>query len=292
MRALLAQWLLWLVSLLPLRFNHALGGLLGRALYHFSENNRRLARRNIALCFPEWDEAQREQLVKTSLREMGKAILESGPMWRWSPHKLVSTVTQVSGDELLEQAMAEGRGVILALPHLGSWEVLGIYGSMRWPMTSLYRPPRLAGLDEFIRQGRERAGATLVPTDASGVRALYKALGRGELLAILPDQDPGDEGGVFAPFFGIPANTMTLLPRLAHKSRAVVLFAYAERLPEGRGYHLHFSPAPKALAEADVNKAAAALNAGVESCVRQLPEQYQWSYKRFKRQPAGQASPY
>lgn len=284
MRAMLARSLLWLSSLLPLRLNHALGSWLGNAIYRYSGKSRRLAQRNIALCFPDMTDEQREILVKDSLREMGKAMLESGPLWLWAPHRVLARVRQVSGAELVEQAMAAGKGVIITAPHLGAWEVVGLYCSAHWPITSLYRPPRLAGLDNFIRRGRERAGARLVPTDASGVRALFKALGQGQMVGILPDQDPGREGGVFAPFFGIPASTMTLLSRLAGKSGAVVLFAYAERLPGGAGYHMHFLPASEGVTDADLAQAAASLNAGVETCVRQLPSQYQWAYKRFKTQ--------
>jgi len=131
-------------------------------------------------------------------------------------------------------------------------------------------------------------GATLVPTDASGVRALYKAVAKNQMIGILPDQDPGDEGGVFAPFFGVPANTMTLLPRLMQKTGAAVIFSYAERLPRGQGFHVHFLPAPADARTDELQQAAAALNLGVENCVRQSPAQYQWSYKRFKTRPPGE----
>lgn len=285
MRAFFARRLLWLSSRLPLRFNHAIGALLGRIIYRYSDRYRELSRRNIARCFPEWSEVQREELVRNSLIEAGKSILESGALWLWTPQAVMAKVRKVSGGEMLQQAMAEGKGVIFAAPHLGAWEVIGLYGSVHWPMTSLYRPLRLAGLDKLIRAGRERAGARLVPTDASGVRALFKALANGDLVGILPDQDPGPDAGVFAPFFGVTANTMTLLTRLVRKTGARVFFAYAERLSQGQGYHVHFIPAPDGLTSANIEQAAASLNKGVEACVRQLPVQYQWAYERFKTQP-------
>jgi KDO2-lipid IV(A) lauroyltransferase len=284
-RARLVRLLLRLLSMLPLWLNHGLGVALGRIFNAFANDLRDTARTNVALCFPEWSKAQQRDLVRRCLEETGKAVLESGALWLWSAERVLQRVVQVSGAELLEQGMAAGKGVILAIPHLGAWEVVGVYGSTRWPMTSLYRPPRMQGLDNLMRKARQRAGATLVPTDAGGVRALYKALGRGELVAILPDQDPDRESGVFAPFFGVPANTMTLLPRLVRKTGAMVLMTFAERLPKGRGYHLHFLPAPTGLGDADVVVAATQLNAAVESCARQLPAQYQWAYKRFKTRP-------
>ena len=170
--------------------------------------------------------------------------------------------------------------------------MVGLYGSTHWPMTSLYRPPRQPALNEVMRHGRERAGAKLVPTDAGGIRALYKALGRGELVAILPDQDPDRTAGVFAPFFGVQANTMTLLSRLATKTGATVLMAYAERLPKGSGYRLCFQETDAALIEGDDAEKAIHLNQAVEQCVLKQPSQYQWAYKRFKTRPDGEGKFY
>jgi KDO2-lipid IV(A) lauroyltransferase len=133
---------------------------------------------------------------------------------------------------------------------------------------------------------RERFGAALVPADMAGVRALLKALRRGELLGILPDQEPRHGNGVFSPFFGIPAYTMTLLARLAQQSAAPVFVTYAERLARGAGFRLHFQPLDLE-PHYSVEEITAAVNAGIEDCVRRLPQQYQWSYKRFKTQPAG-----
>jgi KDO2-lipid IV(A) lauroyltransferase len=135
---------------------------------------------------------------------------------------------------------------------------------------------------------RERFGATLVPADTAGVRALFKALRRGELLAILPDQEPRYGNGLFSPFFGIPAYTMTLLARLAQQTGAPIFITYAERLAGGAGFQLHFLPLVPCTAETPVEEIAAAVNAGIEACVRRLPHQYQWSYKRFKTRPAGE----
>lgn len=276
------------LSWLPLPFVHRVGNVLGRALMFISNDLRNTANTNIRRCFPDWSRAKQHHLVQRCLQETSKAVLETGALWLWPMSRVMPLVREVSGEELLLQAMAKGKGVILAVPHLGAWEMVGLYGSSRWPMTSLYRPPRQPALSEVMREGRERAGAELVPTDASGVRALYKALGRGELVAILPDQDPDRASGVFAPFFGVQANTMTLLSRLAAKSGATVLMAFAERLPNGEGYHLHFEQTENALADADAELAAQHLNQAVERCALQQPAQYQWAYKRFKTRPEGE----
>lgn len=171
-------------------------------------------------------------------------------------------------------------------PHLGAWEMAGLYYSSRHPLTILYRPSRL-GLDELSRQGRGRLGGKVVATDSSGVRALLSSLRDGEVLGILPDQDPGQESGVFAPFFGITANTMTLVSRLAIKTRAPVFLTWAERLPHGRGFVLHLQMLPEVTAAGSLEESVAALNRGVEAAVRSLPAQYLWAYKRFKTRPPG-----
>jgi KDO2-lipid IV(A) lauroyltransferase len=197
-------------------------------------------------------------------------------------------VREVRGWEQVEAAQAAGRGVIFLSPHLGAWELGSLYMARHYPVTALYRPLRVPGLDALVRAARERTGATLMPTDASGVRSLYRALERGETVGILPDQEPGSGGGIFAPFFGHPANTMVLVSRLASRSGAVVLFCVPERLPRGRGFRLNFTPAPAAVSAADLNRSVAAMNAGVEAWVRRLPAQYLWSYKRFKSRPEGE----
>ncbi len=291
-RAFYVRLFLRLISWLPLPAIHQLGNFFGQIFYLTNNNSKTITRTNIKLCLPEWSTTQQEQLVRNCLQETAKAALESGALWLWPTNRVLQLIQQVSGGELLEQAMTRGKGVILASPHLGAWEVIGLYASKRWPMTCLYRPPRMQGLDSMVRGGRERAGAKLAPTDASGVRALYKALNRGELIAILPDQDPDRESGVFADFFGVPANTMTLLSRLTRKTGASVFFTYAERLPKGAGYHLHFLPAPEQLSDKDVIRSAKSLNQAVEHCARTLPTQYQWAYKRFKTRPEGEAKIY
>jgi KDO2-lipid IV(A) lauroyltransferase len=278
-----------ILSWLPLPLVHRMGEMLGRSMMIFSNDLRDTARTNIQKCFPDWSQQKQEQLAQDCLQETAKATLETGALWLWPMSRVLPMIRKISGEDLLKQAMANGKGVILAIPHLGAWEMVGLYGSTHWPMTSLYRPPRQSALNEVMRHGRERAGAKLVPTDAGGIRALYKALGRGELIAILPDQDPDRSSGVFAPFFSVQANTMTLLSRLARKSGATVLMAYAERLPNGEGYHLHFQKTDAGLVEGDDAQKATQLNHAVEQCVLQQPAQYQWAYKRFKTRPEGES---
>lgn len=286
MQAAVIRFLLTITSWFPLRVNHALASALGRLLAVIPNDARRVTRINLQLCLPELDTGRRRHLEQRSLIEMVKSGLELGPMWLWRQSRCLGLIRAVHGADLLQRAMAEGRGVILAVPHIGMWELIGIYGSSHHPMTSLYRPPRLAGLDDVMRHGRERFGARLMPTDARGIRGLYRALSRGELIAILPDQEPRWGNGVFAPFFGRPAYTATLLPRIASKTRATVLLAWAERLSCGRGFELHFEAVAPGCYADDLVEAATAINNEVERLARALPTQYQWHYRRFRTRPA------
>ncbi|MCC6208318.1 MAG: lysophospholipid acyltransferase family protein [Gammaproteobacteria bacterium] len=288
MRTRLIKLSLRLCACLPLRAVHVLGAVAGWLLARVPNDSRHVAGINLARCFPGLNAADRQHLMEECLIETAKTAVETGPLWYWDRERIRRLVLSAAGEDLLEQSLATGRGAILAIPHLGAWEVVGLYCSMRYPMTSLYRPPRLGSLDALMTTARERFGARLVPSDTAGVRALLKALRRGELLAILPDQEPRYGNGIFSPFFGIPAYTMTLLARLAQQTGAPVFITYAVRLPRGSGYRLHFHPLALPPDDASVEGITAAVNIAIEDCVRQIPQQYQWSYKRFKTRPPGE----
>jgi KDO2-lipid IV(A) lauroyltransferase len=276
---------------LPLLYLSGYG--LGWLFWLIPNKKRRITYINLSICLPELTRWQRHNLARRSLIHEAQTLLEIPALLHLPRQRLQSLAHEVIGLEYLEQGMEKGKGVILAIPHLGNWEMIGLYASALYPMTSLYRPQhRSPQLDDFIRTGRQRFNARLVPTDAGGVRALYKALEHNELIAILPDQNPGRGSGVFAPFFGHTANTMVLLSRLAQRNHATVLYSYTERLRWGRGFRIHFVPASDDIYNPDRHLSASAINLGLEHCIRQAPTQYWWSYKRFNVQPDGENSPY
>jgi KDO2-lipid IV(A) lauroyltransferase len=293
MKALFVRILFELMARLPLRVVHALGAAIGFLLSVIPNRRRNTAQTNLDLCFPSLRLPQRAQLLRASLREYGKGAAEVALLWTCSRERLLKLVSQLSGADEFNRALSNGKGVIIAAPHLGAWELVGLYASAYSPITSLYRNPPLSEVGDMMRRGRERFGARLVPAERPGVRALLQALRRGELVGILPDQVPGEaRSGEFAPFFSIPALTMTLLSRLAEKSGAPVFFVYAERLSRGRGYHLHFLRAPASINGEDTATSVQAVNSMVEKCVRSCPEQYQWVYKRFRVRPYNAPSYY
>jgi len=288
-KALVLRTLLTALSSLPLPMLHAVGATIGWGFFLIPNRRRHVAKTNLALCFPEMNPRARRRLLRETLVEFGKSLLETAALWTKDPAKIRQLVKHVIGEQQLRTALAEGKGVILAIPHLGAWEMVGLYSPSLHPFTALYRPPRVAELDELMRDARERLGARLMPTNISGIRALYRALRRGELVGILPDQVPNeDHNVVYAPFFGIAAKTMVLLVKLARQTGAPVVFTWAERLPRGRGYRVVFTRAPQSIESSDLQAAATVINQEIERQVRSLPQQYQWCYKRFRRRPPGE----
>jgi len=282
-----------LAARMPLGVLQRLGWALGHLFVLWPNKQRRNALINIRLCQPSLTPEEQVALRDRTLREFGRTYLEIAYLWLRPVEEVLSLVTEVRGGELLDRSAGNGagRGVIVLSPHLGAWELAGLYLAAQGPTTIFYKPQRL--LDGLIREARGRSGATLAPTSPRGVRLLVQALERGEYTGILPDQEPkGESGAVFAPFFGVPAFTMLLVSRLARRTGARVIFMFAERLGPGRGFRMHCIAAPDGVESEDDLIAATALNRGVEQCVAICPEQYVWPYKRFRRRPEGPPSPY
>jgi len=276
--------LLTSVARLPLPAAHRIGQVLGWLMLGVPNKQRRNALINIRACFPELDEPAARAFRRRSLPEYGKTYLEIAYLWLRSAEQVLGSIRDVRGVELLRRE--DGRGVIVLSPHLGAWELAGLYLSSLGPTTTLYKPQPV--LDGLIAKARARRGALVVPITPQGIRQLLQALRRGEYVGMLPDQEPkADRGAVFAPFFGVPAYTMLLVSRMARKTGARVVFLIAERLPRGGGYRIHCLPAPVGIDSEDDPTAASALNQGVESCIRICPEQYTWPYKRFRMRPDG-----
>jgi len=279
--AVVLKWL----SYLPLSGLHALGVFVGWFLRMAPNRARRRARENIARCFPELSTVQQQRLVNAALVETAKAFFETAALWNWEGSRVVALVKEVIGGEYLDQAVAKERGVIVVMPHLGSWELATIYCSYLQPMTTLYKPPRLVKLEQMMLAGRQRLGAVFMPTDTRGVRAVYQALGKRQVVGILPDQNPTPGAGIYAPFFGYPTYTITLVGRLLQRTDAQVVYAFAQRLSGGNGFRLHFRAPLKPFSGLGLEQMTSQLNADIEACIREVPAQYQWTYPRFKFTP-------
>jgi KDO2-lipid IV(A) lauroyltransferase len=200
-------------------------------------------------------------------------------LWLLPHAEVAALVREVNGWEHVEQARAAGRGIVFITPHHGAFEASAQYGAFHFPMTIMYRAPKLAWIEPMMREGRGRASVRLAPADRAGVRNLLAALKRREAVGILPDQVPGEGEGAWADFFGKPAYTMTLASKLAGRDGTACLMAFARRLPRGRGYALSIRPLTPALpGEAP----ARTLNRAIEELIRECPPQYLWGYNRYK----------
>jgi Kdo2-lipid IVA lauroyltransferase/acyltransferase len=292
MRRILIKSLLVSCSRLPLAVCHALGSVIGWGFMLIPNRAARDTETNIGMCFPEMARSEQRRLVRQSLVETGKAILEASVLWMRSGEKALQLIRHIDGLDVAMKARDAGYGLILATPHLGAWEAAGLYCGATFSMTCLYRPLRMIELEDLVQDARSRLGATYVPASARGIRAVSMAAGKGGTVAMLPDQEPRSGSGHFAPFFGIPAYSMTLLVRLSKRTGAPVVFTYCERLPRGRGYHLHFREAPQEIHSLETDTAVSAMNRAVEGLIRECPAQYQWSYRRFGNRPKGDRSVY
>lgn len=265
------------LSWLALPLLHALGWLLGWASFLFSTRYRR------RLCAHVAQAGFSRRVALASVGESGKLLAELPRLWLGRPVRV-----GWEGAALIEAAQARGSGVLILTPHMGCFEVTAQAIAQRFgdrlPITVLYRPARQAWLSELMLSARDRPGLRAAPTTLAGVKQLIKALKAGQAVGLLPDQVPAAGQGVWAPFFGRDAYTMTLSARLAHTAGVQLLLIWGERLSWGRGYLVHvraFQPPEGALAS-DAQQAARQINQAMETLVRECPHQYLWSYDRYK----------
>ncbi len=275
-----------LLSHMPLRGLHAIGAVLGWCVFLASPIYRRRFVDHAVQAGYRFDQ------VRPAVAHIGRMVAELPRLW-------LRPLPSVEWDNVacIDAAYAGGQGVVLLTPHLGCFEVVAQalaarYQSAHGPLTVLFRPARKAWIAPLVVASRQRPGLVAVPTTLAGVRHMIRALRQGQAVGLLPDQVPPEGLGVWAPFFGRSAYTMTLAARLAQQTGAQVRLVWGERLPAGRGYRLHArelqAPLPDALPDA-----VARLNADIERLIRECPQQYLWSYGRYKppRATASEANP-
>ena len=270
-----------LLSRLPLPALHLAGAALGWAVYLTTPSYRRRLNEHLQL-------AGYGSLRKRAVAEAGKSLMELPFVWCAPAHR-VRPKAHIEDIELPQSLLAQGRGLIFLTPHLGCFEILAQAVSEHIPLTVLYRPPRKAALKPLLEQARARPAMRLAPANLSGVRMLLKALKGGQAIGLLPDQVPQQGEGAWAGFYGKPAYTMTLPAKLRQMSGAPIILAYAERLAHGRGFELRFVRFEEDLAGTPEQQARS-INAAMEKLIALCPDQYFWSYNRYKT-PPGVAAP-
>jgi len=270
------------LSFFPLRFLHGLGAAMGWLVYGLSPSYRRRLRANL-------QQAGYDAVWRQAVGEAGKAAIELAFVWCADPKRVARHAT-VEGWELVQSRLDAGRGIVFLTPHLGCFEMTAQQIALKTALTVMYRPPRKSALKPLVEGARARHNLHLAPANLAGVRILAKTLKGGQPIGLLPDQVPQEGEGVWAPFFGRNAYTMTLPAKLAQLGRADILLVYAERRPHGAGYVVRFVPFDGDLSGTAAEQAAA-INHAMEQLIARAPAQYFWSYNRYKKPDGVAAAP-
>lgn len=272
-----------LLSRLPLPLLHGIGRLVGRLVYAWPGRYRRRLQANARQAgYPD------AAFARQAAAETGAMIMETPKVWL--RNKACLQKTHSDDNEIVSAALAEGRGILYLTPHLGCFEITARYLIQHGPITVMYRPPRQAFLEPLMEQARNTSGLKAVPANMQGVREFVRALKRGEAVGMLPDQVPSGGDGVWAPFFEKPAYTMTLAGKLALQTGVAVILTAGERLPEGKGWRIHYVRLEEPL-NRDPQALAASINRAMETLIRRFPQQYLWSYNRYKVPPEAPPRP-
>lgn len=288
----LGSWLLlgllWLCAFLPLKLTRKVGAVLGAAMRVGNRKRRRIARVNLALCFPELSEPERERLLRRHFRVSGQAYLDLGRL-AFAPARWVRTAVRIEGIEHYLEPLRAGRPVILLVPHTMGMNFTGGLLVTEHPTFGLVKPVADPIADWLLQRGRMRFGGVLYLKDF-GLRQVVRALRERSTFYYLPDEDHGPRHSLFAPFFGVPTATLNTLGRLAHMADAVVVPCFTCLTDDG--YELWFEPALAPFPTGDDQHDAETMNRVLEQGLRDMPEQYMWTFKLFKTRPDGAPSPY
>ena len=277
-----------LFAKLPWGGVQAAGSLIGKLMYLVPNRSRDVVRINQAKCFPQLSDAERETLLKKSLIGIGKTFTESACAWIWPAEKSLTLVKEVEGLEVLEKALASGKGVVGITSHLGNWEVLNHFYCNQCKPIIFYRPPKQKAVDDLLQAQRVQMGNRVAPSTREGILSVIKEVRRGGAVGIPADPEPSEGSGIFVPFLGTTALTSKFVPGMLAGHKAVGVFLHAVRLPDHSGFKVILEEAPEAMYSDDSAIGVAAMSKKIEEYVARYPDQYMWSMKRFKKRPSGE----
>jgi KDO2-lipid IV(A) lauroyltransferase len=282
-------FVLWLLHFLPLAVLAPIGQGLGMLAYALIGKRRRIARTNLRLCFPELPAAERERLLRRHFRAFGRALLESSIAW-WSSPARLRRVVRLEGTEHLDAI--KGQPAIAFVPHFVGIELEGLRMTLDYRGAAVYVKQKDAYVDAFLKRKRERFPGSRMILRQEGVKAIVGAFRNGQALQLSPDMDLGARDSIFVPFFGVQAATVPALPRIARLAGARIVPLVIRQLPWGRGYVARFYPAWESFPTGNAAQDTRRMNAFLEERIREMPEQYLWTHRRFKTRPPGEAPVY
>ena len=280
---------LWLLHFLPLVLLARLGSGFGLLLHALAHERRVVCRTNLARCFPHWDEGTRHAVERQHFQAQGRAILERALLW-WSSRERIMRLVRVQGLQYLQPEL--GRPLLVLVPHFVGLDAGGTRIACEYDWSAIYALQKSRLMTRMLLKGRTRFGSQRLFSRQDGIRVVATSLRSGVPLYYLPDQDYGAKDAIFVPFFGNPAATITGLARLATLGRARVVPCVTRMLPGGEGYEVRFYPAWENYPSGDAQADARRMNAFIEERVLEMPEQYNWTHKRFKTRPPGEAKWY
>lgn len=278
-------YLLQIISRLPLWVLRSIACSVAIALYCLNSSMARTSRINLKLVYPHLNPQQQKQLLKKTLRSQCLTYVESIKVWGMPQAYNMALIENVFSEEIFKQALANDKGTIVVLAHLGNWELVNVWLNQHNSPVVMYKPNKNKGINRFMLEARQSTRATLVPTDETGVRAIFKHLKQGGLTVILPDHLPKASGGIYANFFGQETLSTTLLSKLASKTQCNVLGINCLR-NQNQKFDIHCTVLSEDILSKDVAHSVQQLNQGLEQIINLSPEQYTWSYKRFRHMPS------
>lgn len=275
--------LLRLINLLPFKLQLKIGAALGHLISILASKRRNVAEVNIRLCFPQLSKGEQTKLVADTFKNNGIGIIETAMAW-WSDRESFRSKVTLEGKEYLDQALLEGKGVILLGAHYSTLDLGGLLFSLYYPLHTMYRPHNNALMDRVITKGRLRSITSMI--DRSDFRSVIRALKRNEIVWYAPDQDFGPKHSVYAPFFGIDAATTPATAKLAKLSKSPIILLSHHRTTDGT-YILRLHPRIEHFPLLDDVESATRINHEIEKGINYQPSQYMWVHRRFKTHPNG-----
>lgn len=275
-------FLLKFIAILPLSFLQRIALGVAYLLFHTNSSIKRITAINLRLAYPELNEQTLQKRLRLSIQSQCMTYIEFVKCWGMSPQYNFNLLKNIHGAALLEKALANQKGVIVVVPHFGCWELLNAWLNIYTQPMIMYKPDKIKGVNRYILNARQKFNATLVPTDETGIRQIFKHLKQGGLTVVLPDHLPKASGGIYSYFFKQNTLSATLVSKMAAKTQCNVIGLSCIRNPELSSFDVYCTELPQTILSKDLQQSVDSLNLAMQEMIQLAPEQYIWSYKRFR----------